>query len=97
MRTIEQIEAEITQATQQKAEITNRIRALENEKRATVKAQFEADKNVRVGDTLTTKDGKTVYYQGFSTEFGCLVMVADMKKDGTPSKRIGHYLTTNFI
>ena len=72
MRTIEQIEAEIIQATQQKAEIINRIRALENEKRATVQAQFEADKNVRVGDTLTTKDGKTVYYQGFSTEFDCL-------------------------
>ena len=91
MRTIEQIEAEIIQATQQKAEITNRIRALETEKRATVQAQFEADKNVRVirdkwGVKTIDASGSELGRRALAVELGSETDTANWMTNNKPTE-----------
>lgn len=97
MRTIKQIDMDITEAMREHARILSVLSSLKAEKRETAQAIFEAEKHVKAGDPIMTKEGKKVFYQGFSKEFDSLVEVLDSKKDGTPSKRVGHYLTTDFI
>ena len=97
MRTIKQIDMDITEAMREYTRIRSRLSSLKAEKRETTQANFEAEKGIKVGDPIMTKEGKKVFYQGFSKEFDSLVEVLDCKKDGTPSKRTGHYTISEFV
>lgn len=97
MRTIKQIDMDITEAMREHTRILSVLSSLKAERREAAQAIFEAEKHVKAGDPIMTKEGKKVFYQGFSKEFDSLVEVLDSKKDGTPSKRIGHYTTSEFV
>jgi hypothetical protein len=88
---------DITEAMREHTRILSVLSSLKAERREAAQAIFEAEKHIKAGDPIITKEGKKVFYQGFSKEFDGLVEVLDSKKDGTPSKRIGHYTTFEFV
>ena len=98
MATIQEIIEKITAIDNQIAKLEQDRRELRDELKDANQARFEAEHGVKQGDTIKTRGGVTMFYDGFVYDaFGSIVILCHAaKKDGTASKTIHHRYLSDF-
>lgn len=98
MATIQELKAKIAGIDSEIVKLKSKKQEVMNELKDVTQAAFEAQFMVKSGDILTTKLDDKVFYDHFVFDAwgGIVILCHPMKKDGTASKSIIHYMWGDF-
>jgi hypothetical protein len=98
MREVKDIRTDLHNLEANISEMQTKRRKLMEELRDTLQQKFEIEKGVKDGDTITTINGKTFFYERFIIDaYGSILMLCHpAKNDGTASRQQRHMLPRDF-
>ncbi len=89
MRDLAIINAEIEATKNERQVINKKLNELYKERDEYMKANFEKDHSLKCGDLVELRNGKHVYYDGYSPDgIVSWVYCRKPKKDGLPSRSV---------
>ena len=96
--TIQEIREQIRVIDNQIAKLQQAKREVQEQLKDAIQASFEAEHGVKLGDTIKTRDGETLFYAGVAVSRydNIIILCHPAKKDGTESKFVRYKVWSDF-